>query len=88
MQKALRLTNQTGLVLTPTPSPDGREVAFLSDRGGHANIWVLNLESGMLRQITHERDPNVAVGLPTWSPTTATIAFISSRDAPVGVFGV
>ena len=32
-----------------------------------------------LRQITHERDPAVTVGLPLWSPDGRTIAFVGSR---------
>jgi len=35
--------------------------------------------SGGLRQITHEHDPNVALGVPLWSPEGHTIAFVSSR---------
>ena len=67
-RRAARVTRQTGQILTPTASPDDKEVAFLSDSGGHANLWVVNTESGALRQITHERDPSVAVGVPVWSP--------------------
>src|SRR4029453_8923772 len=55
----VRLTRQTGQVLTPTSGPGDKEVAFLSDSGGHANLWVVNTEDGGLRQITYERDPNV-----------------------------
>jgi Tol biopolymer transport system component len=75
---ALRLTRQTGEVATPTADPAGNEVAFLSDSGGHANIWVLT-RSGELRQITHERDADVAIGVPIWSPDGGSIAFVSTR---------
>jgi serine/threonine protein kinase/Tol biopolymer transport system component len=78
-QKGIRITHQTGSVLTPTASPGDTEVAFLSDRGGHANIWVADVASGVLRQITHERDPAILVGLPVWSPKGDAIAFVSSR---------
>jgi Tol biopolymer transport system component len=76
---ARRLTHQTGHVATPTVGPGGDEVAFLSDSGGHANIWVLTTRSGELRQITHERDVDVAIGVPIWSPDGGSIAFVSSR---------
>src|SRR6266436_334862 len=88
VRRAVRVTQQTGQVLTPTASPDGKEVAFLSDSGGHANLWVVNTESGGLRQITHERDPSVAVGVPQWSPDGRTIVFVSSRGNPGLKFGV
>ena len=35
-----RVTQQTAQVQTPSASPDGREIAYLSDSGGHANVWV------------------------------------------------
>jgi Tol biopolymer transport system component len=88
VRRGVRVTRQTGQVLTPTSSPDNKEVAFLSDSGGHANLWVVDTASGGLRQITHEHDPKVAVGVPVWSPDGHTIAFVSSRGNPGLTFGV
>jgi Tol biopolymer transport system component len=88
VRRGVRVTRQTGQVLTPTASPDDQEVAFLSDSGGHANLWVVNTESGGLRQITHERDPTVAMGVPVWSPNGRAIAFVSSRGNEGWTFGV
>jgi Tol biopolymer transport system component len=88
VRRGVRVTQQTGQVLTPTASPDGKEIAFLSDTGGHANLWVINTESGGLRQITHEHDPNVAMGVPLWSPDGRTITFVSSRGNQGLTFGV
>jgi Tol biopolymer transport system component len=88
VRRAVRVTRQTGHVQTPTASPDGQAVAFLSDSGGHANIWVLTTPTGELRQITFERDPAVAVGVPIWSPDGHSIAFVSSRGNPGLGFGV
>jgi Tol biopolymer transport system component len=88
VRRAVRVTRQTGQVLTPTAGPGDKEVAFLSDSGGHANLWIVNTESGALRQITHERDPNVAMGVPVWSPDGRAIAFVSSRGNQGWTFGV
>jgi Tol biopolymer transport system component len=88
VRRGVRVTRQTGQILTPTASPGDKEVAFLSDSGGHANLWVVNTESGELRQITHEHDPNVAMGVPVWSPDGRTIAFVSSRGNQGLTFGV
>jgi Tol biopolymer transport system component len=87
-RRGVRVTRQTGQVLTPTASPRDAEVAFLSDSGGHANLWVVNTESGQLRQVTHERDPSVAMGVPVWSPDGRAIAFVSSRGNQGLTFGV
>ena len=88
VRRGVRVTRQTGQIVTPTASPDDKEVAFLSDSGGHANLWVVNTETGGLRQITYERDPKVAVGVPLWSPDGRSIAFVSSRGNQGWTFGV
>jgi Tol biopolymer transport system component len=88
VRRAVHVTRQTGQVLTPTAGPGDREVAFLSDSGGHANLWIVNTETGALRQITHERDPNTSMGVPVWSPDGRTIAFVSSRGNQGLTFGV
>jgi Tol biopolymer transport system component len=88
VRRGARLTHQTGQVLTPTAGPADKEVAFLSDSGGHANLWVVNTENGELRQITHERDPEVSMGVPVWSPDGRAIVFVSSRGNKGLTFGV
>jgi eukaryotic-like serine/threonine-protein kinase len=88
VRHGVRVTRQTGQVLTPTAGPGDKEVAFLSDSGGHANLWIINTASGELRQITHERDPQVALGVPVWSPDGRAITFVSSRGNRGLTFGV
>ena len=87
VRRGVRVTRQTGQVRTPTVGPGDKEVAYVSDSGGHANIWVTRLDTGESRQITYERDPEISVGVPVWSPDGQTIAFASSRDAPKGQNG-
>jgi len=77
---AVRITRQTGQVQTPSSSPDGREVAYLADHGGHANLWVIGANGGVARQITFERDPAVAIGVPAWSPDGRHILYLVSRE--------
>jgi eukaryotic-like serine/threonine-protein kinase len=85
---ASQVTRQTGQVLTPTAAPDGNRIAFLSDSGGHGNLWVMSMETGQLRQITFEDDPTVTVGVPVWSPDGRSIAFVSSKGRTGYDFGV
>ena len=61
------VTRQTSHVLTPSAGRDGR-VAYLSDSGGHANIWVKPID-GPARQITFEDDPSVTSASRSGRPT-------------------
>ncbi|MDN4631707.1 amidohydrolase family protein [Sphingomonas sp. PsM26] len=50
----------------PRFSPDGRRIAFTSDRGGGDNIWIMNVDGSDKRQLTKE-DFRL-LNQPTWSP--------------------
>jgi serine/threonine protein kinase/sugar lactone lactonase YvrE len=78
VRRAVRITQQTSDVHTPSVSPGDRELAYVSDSGGHANIWVVNLETGQPRQVTFESNPEMRVGLPLWSPRDDQIAYFTS----------
>ena len=80
VKNGTRVTQQTGQVQTPSASPDGTEVVYLSDSGGHGNAWVAKTDGSGTRQITFERDPAVVIGIPVWSPAGDRIAVIESRS--------
>ncbi len=67
---------------SPAFSPDGRRVAFTSDRTAERwswpanDIWVLNLPSKGLTRLT---DETVYAGPPAWSPDGRQVAFTASR---------
>jgi len=79
VKNGTQITHQTGQVQTPSASPDGTEVVYLSDTGGHVNLWVANVDGSSARQITFERDPAVVIGIPLWSPAGDRIVMIRGQ---------
>jgi len=64
-------------------SPDGRKIAFVSDRTGNEDIWVMDSDGGNLRQLTtHTADDEWFA----WSPDGRKIAFMSERTGNVDIW--
>jgi Tol biopolymer transport system component len=75
-RRAVQITSSTSAVQTPSASPDGSEIVYLSDSGGHGNLWETRTDGSGARQITFERDPAISIGVPVWSPSGRDIAFV------------
>src|SRR4030095_9399315 len=60
---------------SPQLSPDGRRVAFVSDRSGYLEIWVCDWDGSNLMQLTSLKSPRC--GTPRWSPDGSRRAFDS-----------
>ena len=56
-------------------SPDGRRIAFVSDRSGGYAVWTMNVNGTGLRRLVGHRGKNVA--FPRWSPDGTTILYTS-----------
>jgi TolB protein len=72
-----RLTDGYWNDITPSLSPDGRMVAFASNRGGHYDLYILDLQSGDIRQVTDTPEYDAA---PSWSPDMTWLAFETYLD--------
>lgn len=66
-------------------SPDGRSIAFNSDRTGEMNIWLHSLETGQSRQLTKGSGGDFQAN---WSPDAKRIAFFSSRAGNADIWCV
>jgi TolB protein len=67
------ITNHPSDDAQPSWSPDGKKIAFISDRVGVQQIFIYDLESGALKQIT--TDISGLKGTPSFSPDGKQIAF-------------
>ncbi|MEO6446652.1 MAG: amidohydrolase family protein [Gemmatimonadaceae bacterium] len=63
---ATRLTSGMAWDCMPRWSPDGSRLAFISDRDGSDNLWMMNPDGSGARKITAETD--FALSSPTWTP--------------------
>jgi Tol biopolymer transport system component len=81
VRKGIQITRQTGVVQTVSVSPDESRLVFLSDNGGHANVWSAQVADGEMRPVTQELDPRVVVAVPVWSPRGDWINFLSNRNS-------
>jgi len=74
-------SNPYGVPKSPAPnpawSPDGRKIAFTSNRDGNEDIYVVDVEGGGLVNLTRSRGTDRK---PVWSPDGRLIAFRGDRD--------
>ncbi len=81
-----RITSGLAFDQQPRFSPDGRQLAFTSDRGGGDNIWVMNGDGSGARAITSETF--TLLNNPTWSRDGRYIAarkhFTTTRSMGTG----
>jgi eukaryotic-like serine/threonine-protein kinase len=66
-------------------SPDGRTIAYNSDRRGDMNLWLRSLADGSERQLTSGPGGDYQ---PNWSPDGRTIAFFSARSGNPDIWAV
>jgi Tol biopolymer transport system component/tRNA A-37 threonylcarbamoyl transferase component Bud32 len=66
-------------------SPAGRQVAFVSDRGGDGEVWVADPDGSSAVQLTSLAE---GIGTPRWSPDGQTITFNSNVDGQQEIYVV
>ena len=66
---------------TPMWSPDGKRIAFHSDRSGRYEAWSIQPDGSGLTQLTHSKDHEVLQ--PRWSPDGSRIAWEDGDHAGI-----
>lgn len=79
--KATRLTAFHKDDWYPTPSPDGKQLAFLSDREGKPRIFVMSPTGTQIRRLTKHDDKTIDELDPVWSPSSKHLAYVVERGA-------
>ncbi|MEC9479269.1 MAG: amidohydrolase, partial [Pseudomonadota bacterium] len=83
---ATPLTQDFAWNIHPSISPDGKQIAFISDKDGLSNVWVMDIDGSNLRQVTKEKSN--LIHSPKWSPDgeylVVTKGIMSSRSIPAG----
>ncbi len=73
-----RLTNHWGSDLSPSRSPDGSKMAFVSNRSNSPQVYVKDLEAGYEERITFDFKEATS---PVWSPLNKIIFSAISNES-------
>ena len=72
-----RLTTGPWDDITPAISPDGKSVAFASNRNGYWDLYLLDLSGGQVSRLTDTTEYEAA---PSWSPDGLWLAYETYHD--------
>jgi tricorn protease len=75
-QNIKRVTVNRARDVYPRFSPDGRWIAFSSDRNGNLDVFVVAAEGGDAKQVTFHSADDTVQG---WTPDSRQVLFASSR---------
>jgi eukaryotic-like serine/threonine-protein kinase len=73
-----RLTDDAFRDRGPGWSPDGKRIAFYSDRGGDYEVWAIRPDGSGLEALTATKR---SANFPTWSPDGRSIVYSSTRSS-------
>ena len=78
-----QLTHNSDRDSYPVWSPDGRRIAFASERDGDYEIYLMNSDGSGVTRLTQSAGDDIA---PDWSPDGRRIAFASQRDGDYEIY--
>lgn len=77
-----KLTDDVFIDVSPSWSPDGTQIAFVSDRDGKADIWLLDVGNEQAQRVSDLDKPPSS---PIWSPDGKQLAYLKDVGSTVFV---
>ncbi len=84
---ATRIVGGLSFESQPTYAPDGKTIAFLSDRSGVENLWIADADGSNPRAVSKDQKTNdrpQIMASPTWTPDGEFIVVSKSRPPDPG----
>lgn len=76
----LTASSNNALNFHPAISPDGRRIAFISDRSGQNNVWVMDADGGNARPVFLHRETRFMQ--PAWAPDGRSLVAVRVFPTP------
>jgi len=83
VQRPRQLTSSIGWEAAPAISPDGSLVAYVSNAGGSADIWIAGVTGTVPLQLTNDA---AMEDRPCWYPDGRSLAFQSDRSGEPAIW--
>ena len=80
--EAKKLTSGWAFNSEPSYSPDGKKIAFISDKGGAENVWISDADGANPKQLSQDEQSEFTS--PVWTPDGQYVIAGRTTQFPIG----